>query len=160
MKKLTERTDIAQALNFGKYPVLGIDISECDEYGLKGSKCRIDFGEFDDGSKFYERAELRVYGDEMKLTFSAGGCGLSKDFSYYDFEEDMVYAAAPIVKANSEIAVSVFDSQKRELYGVFIVETGNVNKFCSTPLTCKDADMSTYVIMAKARYGRDKYSGK
>jgi len=155
MKKLTDRTEIAKALNFGKYPVLTIDLAKCDEYGLKGSPCRIDFGQFRDGSKWYERAEIRVYKDERKLTFSGFCDCLSSSYSYHDFEEDMKFAIAPIVKPDSEIAVSVFDSNRREAYGVFIVETGNINKHCSTPLTCKDADMTNYVIMAETRYSNE-----
>lgn len=147
------REDIAMALNFGTYPVLTIDLADCDEYGLVGSPCRIDFGSFSDGSKWYETAELRVYRDERKLSFNAFGSCLSASYTYSDFERQAKFAAAPIVKPDSELVVAVHDSKARELYAVLIVETKKVNKHCSTPLGVEYVDMSQYVTLANARYG-------
>ena len=153
MLSLKERTEIATALNFGKYPVLEIDISKCDEYGLVGSYCRIDFGTFDDGQKWYEPAQLRVYGDEQKLTFSGFPCCLDASYGYRDLEEQLRFATAPIIKANSEFVVVIHDSVKREGYGIYIVSTEGIHKFCQTPIMIERVDMSTFVAMAKARYG-------
>ena len=152
MKKLTKSKDIAKALNFGKYPVLSIDISKWDEYGLIGNVCRIDMGEFSGGEKWYQEATLRVFCDEKKLTFTSPGCFLSSTYSYWDFIKDIEIASAPIVKPNSEIAVAVFDSKAKEGYGVYIVKTGTARRFCSTSLSCIDADMSEYIEMVQDRY--------
>ena len=46
MKRLTERTEIAKAINFHKYPVVEIDVSKVDEYGIIGTKVLIDNGTF------------------------------------------------------------------------------------------------------------------
>ena len=153
MKYAYTREDIARALNFGTYPVLTIDLADCDEYGLVGSPCRIDFGCFDNGAKWYKRAELRVYRDERKLAFHAWGSCLSASYTYSDFERQAKFAVAPIVKPDSEFVVAVHDSRRRELYAVLVVETKGVNKFCSTPLGVEDVDMSRYVTLANARYG-------
>jgi hypothetical protein len=152
MKYAYTREDIARALNFGTYPVLTIDLADCDEYGLVGSPCRIDFGSFSDGEKWYETAELRVYRDERKLSFHAWGSCLSESYTYSDFEEQAKFAVAPIVEPNSEFVVAVHDSKARELYAVLIVETKRVNKHCSTPLGVEDVDMSRYVTLANKRY--------
>lgn len=154
MKKLTKLKDIASALNFGNYPVLSIDIANWDEYGLVGSDCRIDMGKFSSGEKWYQEATLRVFCDEKKLTFTSPGCCLSSTYSYWDFVKDVKIASAPIVKPNREIAVAVFDSKAKEGYGVYIVKTGAANRFCSTSLSCIDADMSEYISMVQDRYHR------
>lgn len=154
MKRLTGRQEIAAAMNFGKYPVLKIDLKDADEYGLKGSICRIDMGEFRDGSKWYERAELRVYRDEKKITFSAFGCCLAAQYSYSDFMDDLETATAPIVKPNSEIVIAILDSEKREIYAVYVVETKNVSRHCQTPINVEPVDMTSYVVIAGDRYGK------
>lgn len=155
MKRLTERQEVAEALNFGKYPVLEIDLSKCDEYGLVGSIARIDMGEFRDGSKWYERAELRVYGDERKIVFASFGCALTDKLSYMDFSENVQTAMAPIIKADSEFAVVIHDSVKREAYAVYVLSTGHVSRHCTQPIMVETVDMTGYVVTAGARYGKD-----
>ena len=155
MKRLTGRQEIAEALNFGKYPVLKIDLKDADEYGLKGSICRVDQGEFNDGSKWYERAELRVYSDEKKITFSAHGYALTAETSYMDFVEDLETAMSPIVTANSEIVVVVLDSEKREVYAVYVIETKFTSRHSTQPITVEPVDMTTWLIMAGTRYRLD-----
>lgn len=152
MIKLTDRQTCAMALNFGVYPVLEIDLSKCDEYGLKGSVCRIDMGEYSDGSKFYERAELRVYGDNKMLTFSSHGCGLTKDFIYSNFLDNVETAMSPIIKPDSEFAVVVHDSKARVAFAMYIVKTGQVRRHCQTPITVEPVDMAEYVFLAKEKY--------
>lgn len=152
MKALKERTEIAQALNFGKYPVLELDLNSVDEYGIIGSKCRINMGKFDDGSPWYQDAELRVYSDEKKLCFSAGGCMLSADWTYGDVMEDMRNAMTPLIEPDSEMAVVIHDSESRKLYGVFIVKTKGVHRHCSQPLNIETVDLWPLMNIAKENY--------
>ena len=159
MKHLKERTEIGQALNFGKYPVLELDLANVDEYGIIGSKCRIDMGKFNDGSPWYEDAELRVYSDEKKLCFSAGGVVLSANWTYQDVIEDMTNAMTPLIEPDSEMAVVIHDSDSRKLYGVFIVETKGVHRFCSQPLNLEDVYLGQLMNIAKDHYNK-KYRDK
>ena len=152
MKNLTDRQEIAEALNFGKYPVLKIDIADCDWYGLKGSICRIDMGEFFDGSKFYERAQLCVYKDERKLSFSSFGCALTANVSYADFMEYVETAMSPIIKPDSEFVVVIYDSKRSEVYKVYVVQTGKTHRHCQQPIYVEPVDMTNYVVMADVRY--------
>ena len=152
MKHLKERTEIAQALNFGKYPVLELDLANVDEYGIIGSKCRIDMGKFNDGSPWYEDAELRVYSDEKKLCLSGGGCVLSANWTYNDVMEDMNNAMTPLIEPDSEMAVVIHDSDSRKLYGVFIVEAKGVHRHCSQPLNIEDVDLWPLMDVAKQNY--------
>lgn len=152
MKNLTDRQEIAEALNFGKYPVLKIDIADCDWYGLKGSICRIDMGEFSDGSKFYERAQLCVYNDKRKLSFFSFGCVMTENVSYADFMEDVETAMSPIIKPDSEFVVVIYDSERSEVYKVYVVKTGKTCRHCHQPIYVEPVDMTNYVVMADVRY--------
>ena len=155
MVKLTERTEIAEALNFGKYPVLAIDLSKCDEYGLVGGIARIDMGEFDDGAKWYERAQLRVYYDEKRLAFTTTCYALTAELCYSDFIESVDAAMAPIIKPDSEFVVVIHDSARREVYAVYRVATGKVTRHCTCPISLEAVDMTNYLVMAGARYAQE-----
>ena len=136
MKKLTTRTEIAQAINFKQYPTITIDLSKRDDYGIAGAPVVIDNGKFSSGEPYYIHATLRAYNDEKNLTFSAGSSYLSDSFSYSDMEEILTYANAPVVKPDQEILICLIDSEKRQAYNPLVVRTSKrVNAHCSTPLT-------------------------
>lgn len=135
MKKLTERTEIAKAINFNQYPVIKIDLADKDEYGIKGVKVRIDNGTFKSGEPYFIRATIRAYNDEKVLTTSAGGSSLTKDIGYHDYMEMTEYATAPIIKTNQEILIFLYNSETREIYQPTIIKTGErIDEFCITPL--------------------------
>lgn len=136
MKVLTERTKIASAINFKKYPVVTIDVSKRDDYGIVGCPVCVDAGLFRTGEPHYVRATCRVYRDEQKLTFSRGCVGLSADFGYRDIEEMLEYANAPIIQKDSEMLVVIIDSVKRIAYSPVVVRTGSrVDPHCQTPIS-------------------------
>jgi hypothetical protein len=149
MKLLKDKHELAMAINFGKYPVLKIDLADSDDYGLKGCKIRIDAGTFKDGMPFFIHATIRAYRDECKLTTSQGATCLSNSFTYSDYTDMVEFAQAPLIKADQDVVVAVYDSSKRMPHAAFIVHTGKtVSKFCSTPLTFEDADMTPYLLAA------------
>ena len=146
MELIKGRQELAKAMNFGKYPVLTIDMADSDDYGLKGCKVRIDAGTFSDGSPYWIRAELRVFSDECKLALCSYGTCLSNSFTYEDYKEMADYATAPIIKADQDVVVAIYDSKNRMPYAAILVRTGkSVSKFCSTPLTFENVDMSPYL---------------
>ena len=135
MKRLTERTEIAKAINFGKYPVIRIDLADTDEYGIKGTKVRIDNGKFKSGEAYFINAEIRAYSDERVLTTSQGCSMLVDKLSYADYIEMTEYANAPIIKANQEIVIFLYNSETREVFAPTIIKTGErIDAHCSTPL--------------------------
>lgn len=130
MRRLTERTEIAKAINFGKYPVIKIDLADRDEHGVKGTKVNIDFG-----GEFFIHAKIRSYNDKKYLKISQGGTMLSASTGYSDYIEMLEYANAPTIKADQEIVVVMIDSEKKDVYAPAIIKTGKrIDKFCSTPL--------------------------
>lgn len=149
MKLLHDRKELAKAMNFGKYPVLTIDMADADDYGLKGCKVRIDAGTFNDGEPYFIRATIRAYCDDRRLTTSSPCTCLSASFTYDDYTEMVEFATAPIIKPDQDVVVAVYDSRTRYPYAAFIAHTGkHVSRHCSTPLTFEDADMTPYFLAA------------
>ena len=130
MKRLTDRTEIAKAINFGKYPVIKIDLADRDEYGVKGTKVNIDFG-----GEYLIHAEIRSYNDTKYLQTHQSGTMLKASIGYNDYIKMLEYANAPTIKADQEIVVVMVNSETKEVYAPAIIKTGNkIDKFCSTPL--------------------------
>ena len=142
---INDRQAVAKAINFGEYPVITIDLADRDEYGLKGSKVRIDNGTFRTGERYFIRATIRVYNDEQVLgTYSSGTC-LHADYSYSDVAEMIEWAAAPVIKPDQDVLVMVIDSKARIAYNPRIVHTAKtISAHCIEPLRFEDADMSEF----------------
>lgn len=159
MKELKNRTEIASAINFRQYPVLTLDLTDKDEYGLKGCNVLVDFGKFDTGEPWYEKGELRVYRDECKFEIKAFGTYLTKDFLYSDYEKIIDYANAPIIKADQEILICVYDSNARLAFNPIVLKTGSITKHCSTPIALEPFDAHMFLRCAgfkKEEIGYDK----
>ena len=149
MKYIKDRQELAMTMNFGKYPVLKIDLADADDYGLKGCKVRIDAGTFSDGLPYIITATLRVYCDECKLTTSADPCGLHADFTYHDYEKMVTNAQAPLIKPDQEVVVAVYDSKRKRAFAAILVRTNSfVSKHCTIPLGFEYVDMTPYLLNA------------
>jgi hypothetical protein len=130
MRRLIDRTDIAKAINFGKYPVIKIDLADRDDYGIRGTKVNIDFG-----GEYFIHGKIRSYDDERCLTATQGATCLSKEIYYDDYLEMVEYANAPTIKANQEIVIFMYNSMTKEVFAPAIITTGKIDRFCSTPIT-------------------------
>lgn len=149
MRMLKDRRDMALAVNFGKYPVLKIDLADTDDYGLKGCRVRIDAGTFMDGEPYIIGATIRAYRDECKLTTISDGCVLTNDFTYHDYTDMVERAQAPLIKPDQEVVVAIYDSRTRMAYAPVVVRTSpRVSRHCSVPISFEDADMTPYLIAA------------
>lgn len=135
MKVLSNRAKIAAAINFSQYPVIRIDLSKTDLYGVVGAPVRIDNGTFTTGEPYFVRGYLRTFKDENVLTFDAGGVALKANLSYSDYERMLEYTNAPIVKPDQDILVCMVDSERRLVYDPVVLRTGKrVDPYCMTPL--------------------------
>ena len=145
MKIISGKTEIAAAINFGRYPVIRIDMSQTDDYGVIGAPVRIDNGTFSTGEPYFVRCHLRTFKDENVLTFDAGGVALKANLSYSDYERMLEYANAPIVKPDQDIMVCMVDSGRRLVCDPVVLRTGkHVDPYCMTPLDlepCKIPDL-------------------
>ena len=146
---LKTREEIAMAINFRKYPVLNIDLANADDYGLKGCKVRVEAGTFRDGLPRTIKAELRVFRDEKKLVLHSGCTCLSSSFTYSDYTEMVEYAQAPLIGADQDVVIAIYDSRTKAAYAPMLVHTApHVNPHCITTLDFEPVDMTTYLIAA------------
>lgn len=150
MRLLSERKELAQAMNFGRYPVLSIDLADADDYGLKGCTVRIDAGRFSSGDPYIIDATLRVYSDEKKLTTSSCGACLHDSFSYYDYKKMVENAMAPLIHPDEDVVIAIYDSKARQCFAAMLVHTSShVSRGCTCPLSFEPVDMAPYLDIAK-----------
>ena len=107
MKFLTERTEIAKAINFGKYPVLYINLEnrkyEGSDYAV-GCRVRV---AWDHKDKRYEGMTTHgnLYIENGRYGISAEGGCLHADFGYHDVIKMKDEAAAVVVHKCQEVVV-------------------------------------------------------
>ena len=158
MRVLTERTEIATAINGHKMPVITIDLADADEYGLVSQKVLIDNGTFRDGFPYYIKSEVRAYSDRKDFLFDSAYVGLSASFGYSDMKEMLDYRNAPIVKPDEDVIIAIINSKTREAYAPIILHTDKrIDQFCSTPLTFTDKDYTTRPWLELARVEVSRY---
>lgn len=149
MKLLKDRHEIAKAMNFGRHPVLKIDLADADEYGLKGCRVRIDAGTFRSGEPHIVDAVLRVYRDEKKLATHCSGSMLTASFGYHDYVTMAENAMAPLIRPDQDVVIAVYNSNTQEALAALLVHTNaRVNSQCTEPLGFEPVDMSPYLHLA------------
>ena len=135
MRLIKSREEYAKAVNFGKYPVLMIDMNQkgfMDEI-FDGGKVRVDFGYFNDGERYLDGGEFKYYKKENKFYVASYGCMITKDFTYEDAMEDAEYGNSPIIDEGDEVVIVIHDSKERSVKA-YIAKAVNKRKFCTTML--------------------------
>lgn len=147
---LNERTEIGTAMNFGKYPVLWIEIGTprkgWDPFTIyEGCKARIVSSSSRYGDLIYT-GTLSMYGDEQKedvkklpqfwngIHLSNAGCFLDAEFGYGDVMEDLENAQAPILSTDQEVIVVMKDSIRKMCWVRKMKTTSHKDPHCSTML--------------------------
>lgn len=108
MKYLTDRHDIAKAMNFGKYPVVRINLETPragwdDNY--EGDKILVAVkGDSDRGD--YIRCQLNKFGDEPnRYSLMPEAMCLDNGFGYSDVIEMLEWAQAPVIHPGEKVIV-------------------------------------------------------
>lgn len=133
MKILTERRDIAKALNFGKYPVLSYNVDT-----KEGSKARVVKKTRNHGDLLYKcnlRCGMQTEDDGVYY-LSTKPTMMSSSYPLSDVLEDVEYANAPIIEPNSDVAIYVY-SKTANFGFVLIVEAGKIDPSYSTATVFK-----------------------
>ena len=146
MKYLTDRTEIAEAINFGKYPVLTLnrenrpnaDICPDSDYA---TGCRVRVA--------WDRKEPRyagmtthgeIYIDKGKIKISGEGACLSSSFGYTDVMEMAAEANTPIVHAGQTVVV-VEDFPSRKSCTVRMMKVSDrIDIHCMTVASLHDIE--------------------
>ncbi len=142
MKYLTERSEIAEAMNFCKYPVLYVDLDKPrypDKDFYVGSKCRVAW-DLPDNRHTGMSARCTVYYYEGKYELSQGGCCLHDSFGRHDIIEDMEWANTPLLHCN-QIVLMIEDHSIQGKCWVRVMRTA-VKKdiHCSTVTNLVDVE--------------------
>jgi hypothetical protein len=126
---LSERKDIAKAMNFGKYPVLTYNLD--DDKG--GSKARVKkmsnrYGEMLYNCKLFMGSQTKNDGVFYLMTKAAM---LKGHYGIEDHLEDAEYANAPIIEKGQEVAILVYSKELQSRF-VIITTAGHVDPTYST----------------------------
>ena len=134
MKYLTERTEIAKAMNFGKYPVLYIDMDakkyEGSDY-CQGCRVRVHWDSPDTRYKdMYSTGNL--YYCDGRFAISGDATCLSADFGRSDVITMYQQANTPMIHKGDTV-VMVMDFSKSRMCKVAMMKMPDrINKFCQT----------------------------
>ena len=153
MKFLTNRTEIAKAINIDRIPVITMDISKCMngyENCYEGTKVNIDGAHKGRYADLLTHCTARMYGDEVgnerhdapwtykRIVLSTRTTCLTADFGLRDVDEMVEWMSAPIVKANDPVIV--FFRAKDRGYLRMMKIGGRIDPNCSTATTLVDIE--------------------
>ena len=154
MRFVTERKEIAQVLNFGKYPVIMFDLSKPKdgwESVYEGSRVRIDEEREYGNAPMFRDCRAMIYVDNygkgvpntVENRLMAGvelayyGCFISDGFGPYDVIEMAEKAQAPVVKAGQSVAIVYYwtDAKNARYAAVRIMKVpDHVGRYSSVTL--------------------------
>ena len=147
---LNERQEIGLAMNFGKYPVLWMEVGNpragWDRFTVyEGCKARITGQSSRHGDLIYT-GRLSMYGDEQKeevltspwfwdgIHLSSDGCFLDASFGYSDVMEDLENSQSPMLETNQEVIVVMKDSNRKVCWVRKMKTTSHKDPHCQTML--------------------------
>lgn len=136
MKEILKREEFGEEVNFGKHPVLTIDMSKDGfmDTIFTGCKVRIDNGSFRTGERYLAKGEFIYNVKEDKYEVANYGICISARFAYEDAIEQIEYAQAPIVKDGDEVIIVKHNSETKDIR-VFIAKAKLYGVNYSTMMT-------------------------
>ncbi len=141
MNIITERHEIGITMNFGKYPVIGLDMDnkpykECDGF-IIGSKVRVAWDRKDPKWEgMTSGCELMV--EEGKYHLNSHGCCLSANFTVHDFIEDLENANTPLVHKEQIVAVAHYSKSNGVKFLRMMKVSPRIDTQCMTVATLED----------------------
>ena len=144
---LTDRREIGKAMNFGKYPVLSMDIGRMlpDYNAYEGCKANVVSHTDSHGDLIYT-GTLIMFGEDQteevqkfpqfwtNIRLKSYGACLKSDFGYDDVISDMKNAQAPFIKPNQEVIVVFDNCIQRCCYVRKMIVSSRFDPHCSTML--------------------------
>lgn len=120
---LTDKTDIAKALNFGKYPVLTFNLDT-----KEGSKARVRRTSYNGRESLVNVTLNRDYEKEGDGIFylSHSGTMLKAHYGWVDHLKSAEFANAPIIESDQDVAILNY-SEKLDISFVIILNSGKVD---------------------------------
>lgn len=146
MKILTERKEIAKAINFGKYPVLVLDMDNHKGYEkynpdtkfCEGQRVRVAWDRSD-----YEGMTSNgsiMMGDDGTIYISGRCAILQADFGYSDVMEDATWANAPVIHKGQRVVVIMDWSKEKRCMVRMMKVSDRIDIHCQRVATLEDID--------------------
>ena len=150
---LDDRKEIGLAMNFGKYPVLWMEIGKSpkgyESQMYEGCKATIISKTRSCGDLRYT-GELAMFADEQDVSVlpcpwlwdhiklkNYGTC-IKSVFGYSDVIEDLENANTPILETNQEVVVVFKDSVERKCVVRKMVTSGRIDPHCYTMMSIEN----------------------
>ena len=156
---LTDRQEIARAMNFRKHPVLWMEVGKSEPGGegqiYGGCKATVMCYNSSYKGEMPYTGDLQMYSDEQNddvdylpqywdhIHLKSWGACLKADFGYHDVMDNLEKAQAPVIEPNQEVIVVFKDSVNERCWVRKMVTSGRVDPHCATMLTIenpKEAD--------------------
>lgn len=124
MRVVTNKHDICEVLNLGKYPVITVDTA----VGFSSNLLRVRYACQDD--VMYLDARLNWYKDSDQVVFEGEPTIITNNDLGYDDVIDMCKRSwSPIIKESQEVVVVIYNSRLRRSRYPIVVKTGDRVKF-------------------------------
>lgn len=145
---LLDRYSIAQALNFGHWPVIPVDMDQrCDMNDKiiynKDAKVKVHWGRKD--ARFKDMySTCKIWIEEGKFQLMSGCVGLSAEFTMQDFLEDVEIANAPMIHKGDVVAVATYSKKMNTRFVRMMVVNDHIDPHCQVVATlrnCTDEEM-------------------
>lgn len=153
MKFLSDRTEIAKAINIDRIPVITMDISKCMdgfENCYKGSKINLEGAHSGRYADLLTNCTAMMFGDEegnnahfapwtfARIRLRPRCTSLHADFGLRDVDEMVEWSHAPLAKAEDKVIVFFRGEGKGFLRMMKIPK--RIDPFCSTACILEDID--------------------
>lgn len=136
VKVLSERKDMAKALNFGKYPVLTYDLDKKEGCKVIVMKDTRSHGVMRYGCTLYQG---KIKEDDGIFYLLTHATMLTSHVGVDDWLKSAELANAPVIEADQEVAILVH-SKEMNFAVVKIVKSGKVDPSYSTATTFYEID--------------------
>ena len=153
MKWLTDRKEIAKAINIDRLPVITMNIAKCMdgfEDCYEGSRIALEGAHSGRYADLLTYCTARMYGDEKgnerhdapwtykRIHLTPRTSYLTSDFSLRDIDEMVMWRNAPLAKANDKVIV-YFRGEKNGYLRVMKIGA-RIEPFCTTAVMLEDID--------------------
>ncbi len=144
MKYLTERREIGEAMNFGKYPVLRLNLSNrpAQSYAPDSDFCLGDRVRVSWDKPGYEGMTTRgkVYFSDGRYAISQECAILKNTFTRNDIIEDYEWSRTPLVHAGQEVVLIIDNPDRKKCEVALMKVSEHIDIHCSTVARLVDVD--------------------
>lgn len=155
MKLVHDRSEIAYALNSGKFPVLTIDMEhEMEGYAGCYSGCKVNVvpkSERLARDHVWTRGTLKFFGDSKKLEVMPESVCLSSHYGYSDVMRSVEFANAPLIKEGDIVTLVIDFPEKTRSCLIKLMRVGRVSDHVF-PVCCLEDIPDEEVIDLKWRF--------